>query len=396
MRIADRVAAIAESATMAVDQRAKELRAAGRHIINFSAGEPDFPTPSHVLQAAQAAMERGETRYTAAGGTASLKAAVARRIAADTGLHYQPSEILVSVGGKHALFNAVQALVNPGDGVLVAVPYWVTYPEQIRFAGGVVQPVALSAADGWRLTARALEAAADARTRGMLLNSPANPTGAVIEPEELAAIARFAKARGLWVIADEIYGRLVYEGSRHQPMAALPGMRDCTVTIDGVSKAYAMTGWRIGYAYGPQPVIAAMTRLQAHTTSNPTSIAQAAAEAALDGPQEVVEAMRRTFGERRRYAWERVNRVEGFSAALPKGAFYLWVDVRPWLGRRLHGRVIADDQGMALALLEEAGVAVVPGSGFGLPGYLRLSYACALEEIAEGMDRLERLLGRRA
>lgn len=392
MRISARTQGLQESPTMAVDTRAKELVAAGHRIVNFSAGEPDFPTPEHVRQAAVDAIAAGFTRYTAAAGMPSLKAAVAERVRQETGLTYRPEEILISVGGKHALFNAVLALVEPGDGVLVAVPYWVTYPEQIRFAGGLVQPVALTAGDGWRLGASALAAAADARTRGLLLNSPANPTGAVIPPDELAAIARLVEERDWWVISDEIYHRLIYDRARHQPFAALKGMRERTVLVDGVSKAYAMTGWRIGYACGPAPVIAAMTRLQSQTTSNPTSIAQKAAEAALRGPQEPVEAMRQAFDRRRRLAWERLNRLPGLSADLPEGAFYLWVDVGAWLGRSLAGRRLADDQGFALALLEEAGVAVVPGSGFGRPGYVRLSYACSEAEIIEGMDRLERLL----
>ncbi|MCY0885365.1 MAG: pyridoxal phosphate-dependent aminotransferase, partial [Firmicutes bacterium] len=384
---------LAPSPTMAVDAKAKELKAQGRNIINFSAGEPDFDTPEPIRAAGIRAIENGHTRYTAVGGTPELKRAVAARIREDIGLTYAPGEILVSVGAKHSLFNAVMALVDPGDGVLLPVPYWVTYPEQIKLAEGVVQPVPLSAETGWALTAEAVEAALDGRSRGLILNSPSNPTGAVVPPEELARIAEVVRAHDLWVIADEIYARLLYDGARHQSIATFPGLRERTVVINGVSKAYAMTGWRIGYAAGPAEVIAAMTNLQSQSTSNPAAMTQDAAVEALAGPQEAVEAMRREFERRRRVALEGLAGVRGLRAFPPQGAFYLWIDAGEWMGRELRGRPIRNADDLALVLLEEAEVALVPGSGFGVPTYLRMSYATSTANIREGLSRLQAVLG---
>jgi len=300
---------------------------------------------------------------------------------------------LVSVGAKHSLYNAVMALVSPGDGVLVPVPYWVTYPEQVRLAEGIFEPVNIAAERQGELSAKDLEAAITPKSRGLILNSPSNPSGAVIESGELQAIAEFVVDHDLWVLSDEIYGRLVYESAEQRSIASFRGMRERTIVINGVSKAYAMTGWRIGYAAGPKEVILAMANLQSQSTSNPSSISQAAAVAALTGDQAPVDTMRLNFDQRRRYTLERINRIQGLTAATPKGAFYLWVDLSAWLGKEIAGRRIENGDDLAFVLLEEAGVGVVPGSGFGVDDHFRLSYATSMKLLADAMDRMQRLLG---
>lgn len=395
LRVAQRLARLSPSPTMAIDAKVKSLIQEGKKVINLTAGEPDFDTPEHIRQAARRAMEAGQTRYTPAGGTADLKRAVAARIEEETGIRYDAGEILVSVGAKHSLYNAILALVSPGDGVLVPVPYWVTYPEQVKLADGVVQAVAIASPEGV-LTVDDLERAVTPATRGLILNSPSNPSGAVIPPEGLKAIADFVLARDLWVVSDEIYGRLVYDGVRQVSIAEFPGLRERTILINGVSKAYAMTGWRIGYAAGPKAVIQAMTNLQSQSTSNPTSIAQAAALEALSGDQGAVETMRAEFDRRRVYAVERIGAIRGLATATPKGAFYCWVDMKEWIGREVGGRAIQNGDDLGFALLEAAEVGVVPGSGFGVDDHFRISYATSTENLKEAFDRIERLLGRRA
>lgn len=392
LSVTDRLQQLSPSPTMAIDAKVKSLIREGRDVINLTAGEPDFDTPSAIRQAAVAAMEKGETRYTPAGGTQELKRAVSDRLQKDTGLTYQPEEILVSVGAKHSLYNAVMALVSPGDGVLVPVPYWVTYPEQVRLAEGIFEPVNIAAERQGELSTKDLEVAITPKSRGLILNSPSNPSGAVIESGELQAIAEFVVDHDLWVLSDEIYGRLVYEGAEQRSIASFRGMRERTIVINGVSKAYAMTGWRIGYAAGPKEVIAAMANLQSQSTSNPSSISQAAAVAALTGDQAPVDTMRLNFDQRRRYTLERINRITGLTAATPKGAFYLWVDLSPWLGKEIAGRRIENGDDLAFVLLEEAGVGVVPGSGFGVDDHFRLSYATSMKLLADAMDRMQRLL----
>lgn len=393
LTVAERLKQLSPSPTMAIDAKIKSLIREGRDVINLSAGEPDFDTPESIRQAAVTAMAKGETRYTPAGGTVDLKKAVADRLRKDTTLEYQPGEILVSVGAKHSLYNAVMALVSPGDGVLVPVPYWVTYPEQIRLADGLVEPIHVDPKRDGVLSAEDVKRSIGPRTRGLILNSPSNPSGAVIEPSDLQDIAQVVVNNDLWVISDEIYGRLVYEGTVQSSIASFPGMRERTIVINGVSKAYAMTGWRIGYAAGPSAVIAAMTNLQSQSTSNPSSISQAAALAALSGDQTAVETMRQHFDERRRYTLERINKIRGLRCAVPKGAFYLWVDMRAWQGKALGSRTIQNSDDLALSLLEEAGVGVVPGSGFGVDDHFRISYATSMKLLAESMDRVQRLLG---
>ncbi len=393
IKLSERAAAIQPSPTMALDAKTKALIGQGLDVVNLTAGEPDFDTPEHIRQAAEASINRGETRYTAVAGTVRLREAVASRIRQDTGLTYEPSEILVSSGAKHSLYNAVLALTNPGDGVLLPVPYWVTYPEQIRLAGGEVQTVAIDPAHKGELTAEDLAQAIRPNTKGLIVNSPSNPSGAVIGRAHLEGIARFAREHDVWVITDEIYSRLVYDGVEAPSLAGFEGMRDRTILINGVSKAYAMTGWRIGYAAGPKVIIQAMSNLQSQSTSNPTSISQAAAEAALKGPQEPVEEMRREFDRRRRFAVSRIQSIPGLSVNEPKGAFYLWVSMAQVVGRTIRGRTITNADDLALLWLEEANVSVVPGSGFGVPDHFRISYATSMQKLAEGLDRMEQLLG---
>lgn len=393
LNIAQRVQKLGASPTMAIDAKAKSLAAEGRDVVNFGAGEPDFDTPPNIQDAAVEAIRKGKTRYTPVGGIVDLKAAVSQRLQQDTQVVYSPAEILVSVGAKHSLYNAIMALVNPGDGVLLPVPYWVTYPEQIRLAEGDIQAVVPEAGVGRAVAARDLEARCTSHTRGIILNSPSNPSGVVIDPTELEAIARLAVQRDLWVISDEIYGRLTYDQAEQISIAHFPGMRERTIVINGVSKAYAMTGWRIGYAAGPSAVIQVMSNLQSQSTSNPTSIAQFAALEALNGPQLAVEAMRKEFDRRRQFAVQRIHRIPGLKCHAPQGAFYLWVDMSAWIGRKVAGRSIAHADDLAFAWLEEADVAVVPGSGFGVPDHFRLSYATSMERIDTGLQRMEKLLG---
>lgn len=387
-----RVQAILPSPTMALDAKTKGLISQGLDIVNLTAGEPDFDTPEHIRQAAEDAIRRGDTRYTAVGGTLALKKAAAERLREDFDLDFDPGDILVSAGAKHSLYNAILSLVNPGDGVLLPVPYWVTYPEQIRLAGGEVELVTIDPAHKGELTVGDLEKVASPRSRGLILNSPGNPSGAVIGAAAMKEIAEWACQRNLWVISDEIYARLVYDGVKAPSIAGFPGMRERTVVINGVSKTYAMTGWRIGYAAGPARVIQAMTNLQSQSTSNPSSISQAAAVAALTGPQEPVDEMRREFDRRRRYALSRVRAMTGLSANDPKGAFYLWVDATGVRGRTIRGRSITNADDLALLWLEEGSVSVVPGSGFGVADHFRMSYATSMERLSEGLDRMQRLL----
>lgn len=392
MVLAKRVAQLAPSPTMALDAKTKALISQGLDVVNLTAGEPDFDTPEHIRHAAIEAIGRGDTRYTAVGGTVRLKDAICRRLYEDTGITYKPDEVLVSVGAKHSLYNAILSLTNPGDGVLLPVPYWVTYPEQIRIAEGEVQLVKIASEHKDELQEEDLEAALRPNSRGLILNSPSNPSGAVIGPAHLEAIAKFAVEHDLWVISDEIYSRLVYDGMKQVSIATFPGMRERTIVINGVSKAYAMTGWRIGYSAGPRHVIQAMANLQSQSTSNPASMSQAGAEEALTGPQEPVEEMRREFDRRRRYAVSRIQSMKGLTVNDPKGAFYLWVGMSSVIGRTIGGRKITSADDLALAWLEEASVSVVPGSGFGVNDYFRMSYATSMERLAEGLDRMERLL----
>lgn len=393
MRLSARAAAIAPSATLAVEARAKELKAAGVDVIGFGAGEPDFDTPEHIKEAAIQAIREGKTKYTVTSGVVELRRAIQEKLRRENGVEYDISEIIVSCGAKHSLFNAFQVLVNPGDEVIVPAPYWVTYPEQVALAGGV--PVIVNAGydKGFKVTPDMLEAALTPRTRGIVLNSPSNPTGAVYTRDELEAIGEFVVKHDLFVISDEIYEKLLYDGQSFTCMAAIsPDVKARTVVVNGVSKTYAMTGWRIGYAAGPKEIIQAMVKLQSHVTSNASSISQAASVAAIAGPQEPVREMVRKFEARGKYMAERLRAIPGIRCPYPSGAFYVFPEISGLYGLKVGDRVITDGDSLTDILLEAAHVAVVSGSGFGAPDHVRLSFATSMEDIRRGMDRIEEVL----
>ncbi|MDI3316898.1 MAG: pyridoxal phosphate-dependent aminotransferase [Bacillota bacterium] len=390
MALAERTEGLAASPTMAMDARAKALVRQGVDVISFSVGEPDFDTPEVIKEAALAAMRRGQTKYTAVQGLPELREAVAANLAEELGLDVDPARIVVSNGAKQSIFNVLFALAGPGDEVVVPAPYWVSYPEQIRLAGATPVIVPTRVEEGFHLDLEALEAAIGPRTRAILLNSPSNPSGAVLGRGELEAVAELALRHGLWIISDEIYRHLVF-GVEHVSVAQLgPEVRARTVLIDGVSKAYAMTGWRIGWAVAEdRALVEAMTAIQSHLTSAPSTISQWAAVAALRQAGEAARAMVEEFDRRRRRVVELIRRTPGFELPRePEGAFYAFPSIRPLLGRAVAGRQVNDGDDLAELLLEEAHVAVVPGAGFGLPEYLRLSYATSLERIEEGFRRL--------
>ncbi len=389
-----RVRALAPSPTMAVDARAKALKAAGEDVIGFGAGEPDFPTPPHVVEAAQrACADPRMHRYSPAAGMPALREAIAAVTARDAGIAIAPSQVLVSNGGKHALFNAFAALVDPGDEVLLPAPYWVSYPEQVRLFGGVVVELPTTVEAGFRVTIPQLDAAVTPRTKALVFVSPSNPSGAVYPPEEVEAIGRWAVDRGLWVVTDEIYEHLVYGDARHVSMpAVVPELRERCVIVNGVAKTYAMTGWRVGWAVAPEPLIAKMAALQGQTTTNVANIAQAAAVAALTGGLDAAEEMRRAYDRRRRVAAAGLDAIEGVTCALPEGAFYVFPSFEGVLGRELGGRPTTTTEELCEALLEVARVAIVPGEGFGAPGYARLSYALGDADLERGIERIARAL----
>ncbi len=393
IKLADRAINISPSPTLSIDAKAKKMVADGLDVVNFGVGEPDFDTPEHIKQAAVEAIRAGMTKYTPVAGTDRLRAAIVKKLREDNGLEYDPSQIVVSAGAKHSLYNAVQVLCREGDEVVLPAPYWVSYLEQIKLAGGIPVIIQTRASNGFKLTPEELESVITRRTRLIILNSPSNPTGSVYNRSELENLGKVLARQGVVIISDEIYEKLVYDGEEHVSIASLgPELKDLTVVINGVSKSYAMTGWRIGYAAAPPAVARAMADLQSHSTSNPTSIAQAASVAALEGPQEPLAQMVGEFKRRRDYMLERVNAVPGLSCGRPGGAFYLFPDMSAYIGRQYKGRRIEGARDLAEILLEDARVALVPGVAFGDDRCFRLSYATSMERINEGMDRIDRLL----
>lgn len=355
--------------------------------MSFGAGEPDFPTPEHIVEAACKAAAKGETRYTPVSGIPKLREAVAASLAVE------PNQVVVSCGAKHSLYNTFQVLLDPGDEVLIPIPYWVSYPEQVALAGG--KSVFVEPGEDLLVTPESLEKAVTPKTKGLVLNSPSNPTGAVYSAEQLAAIGEFAEKHDLFIISDEIYQSLTYDGLKAQSLITLlPQLRDRTIVIDGVSKKYAMTGWRIGWAVAPSEVAKAMGSLQSHSTSNPTSFAQWGALAALEGSQDAVEEMRREFEARRDLICSLADQIPGLSYYRPQGAFYLFVDISALLGKRYQGTTIDSGDTFASLLLEQAAVALVPGSGFGMPNCLRLSYATSREQIQKGLSRIKEFVNK--
>ena len=393
-RVSARIGAIAESATLAVDAKAKALKAAGRPVIGFGAGEPDFATPDYVVAAAQAAcVDPANHRYTPAGGLPALKAAIVAKTARDSGLVVSPEQVLVTNGGKQAVYQSFAALLDPGDEVLLPTPYWTTYPEAIRLAGGVPVEVFADENAGYLVSVEQLEAARTERTKVLLFCSPSNPTGAVYPPEQVRAIGQWALAHGLWVVTDEIYEHLVYDDARFVSMPVeVPELAERCVVLNGVAKTYAMTGRRVGWMIGPRDVIKAATNLQSHLTSNVSNVSQRAALAALGGDLSAVSAMRAAFDRRRRTITAMLNEIDGVVCPAPTGAFYVYPSVHGVLGKTIRGRTPTTSAELAALLLDEVEVAVVPGEAFGPSGYLRLSYALSDADLTEGVGRIQRLL----
>lgn len=385
--------AVHPSSTMAIDAMYKNMKAQGIDVVGFGAGEPDFPTPDNIKAACIKALEENKTKYTAASGIAELKQAVCQRMKEDCGLHYTPAQVLIASGAKHNVYLAVRALVNPGDEVVIPAPYWVSYSEIVNICGGIPVIAQTREADEFKLTPAELDAAITDKTKCVMFNSPSNPTGMMYTAEELRALADVCVKRDVYIIADEIYYKLVYDGRKFVSVAALgEDVRERTIIINGVSKSYAMTGWRIGYSLAPEHITKIMSSYVSHSTAAPSTLSQWAAVEALTGPQDQVETMRQAFEARRNYMVERVNAIPHVSCLKPEGAFYIMMNIREILGKKIGGVTIDTCDTFAAELLSKGLVAVVPGSGFDAPEFVRWSYATSMENIKEGMDRLERFL----
>jgi aspartate aminotransferase len=394
-RISARVGGIAESATLAVDAKAKALKAAGRPVIGFGAGEPDFPTPDYIVDAAvEACRDPKNHRYTPAGGLPELKQALADKTRRDSDYDVRPAQVLVTNGGKQAIYEAFAAILDPGDEVLLPAPYWTTYPESIRLAGGVPVEVLADETQDYKVTPAQLEAARTERTKVLLFNSPSNPTGAVYSREEVEAIGAWLVEHDLWVLTDEIYEHLVYDGLETGSLPVLvPEVADRCIVVNGVAKTYAMTGWRVGWLIGPDDVVKAATNLQSHATSNVANVSQRAALTAVSGDLSAVEEMKRAFDRRRRTIVSMLNEIDGVVCPEPKGAFYAYPSVKGLLGREVDGVTPATSTELAELILDKVEVAAVPGEAFGSPGYLRFSYALGDDDLVEGITRLQKLFG---
>jgi len=392
-RVSARIAAVSPSATLAVDAKAKALQAQGENVIGFGAGEPDFPTPDHIVAAAVAACRDPKShKYSPTAGLPELREALAAKTRRDSGLVVTPSQILVTNGGKQAISNAFAVLCDPGDEVLVLAPYWTTYPESIALAGGVPVVISTDESTGFRVSVDQLEAALTPRTKVLLFVSPSNPTGAVYPRPEIEAIGRWAVEHGLWVVTDEIYEHLVYGGAEHHSMpVVVPELADSCVVVNGVAKTYAMTGWRVGWMIGPNDIVTAATNLQSHETSNVANVSQRAALTAVSGDLAAVAEMRSAFDRRRKTIHRMLNEIDGVTCIEPDGAFYAFPSVQGIIGREVGGRKISSSAELAEVAIDEAKVAVVPGEAFGAPGYFRMSYALGDEDIVEGVTRLAKL-----
>jgi len=398
-RLSTKISAIAESATLKVDAKAKALQAQGRPVISYAAGEPDFPTPEHIVEAALvAARDPKAHRYTPAAGLPDLRAAIAEKTLRDSGLAVDPSRVIVTNGGKQSVYEAFQVLLNPGDEVIVPTPFWTTYPEVIALADGVAVDVFADASQNYQVTVEQLEAARTPRTKVLLFVSPSNPTGSVYSPEQTKAIGDWALEHGIWVVSDEIYQNLTYsEGESGEAVKAIsiveavPELAEQTLLVNGVAKTYAMTGWRVGWTVGPADAIKAIGNLQSHLSGNVNNIAQRAAIAALTGPQDAAETMREAFDRRRKLIVGELNTIDGFQTPTPQGAFYVYPDVSALLGRTFGGVTPTTSLELADLMLDQAEVAAVPGEAFGPSGYLRFSYALGDDQLLEGVQRLQRL-----
>ncbi len=379
--IATKIAELTPSLTLSITAQAKKLKADGIDVCNFGAGEPDYDTPEHIKQAAIDALNKGETKYTASAGLLSLREALADKLAEDNGLAYDPSQIVVNVGAKHSCYNAILAVCDPGDEVIIPSPYWTSYPEMVRMVGGIPVIVPTSEENGWKMTPEDFEAAMSPRTKMVIINSPSNPTGAVYTKEELLALGEVAASEDIVILSDEIYEKLVYEGATHTSIGSLSKeLYDLTITVNGFSKAYSMTGWRLGYTAAPEAIAHAIDTIQSHTTSNPTTFAQFGAIAALTGPQQIIEDMREEYDVRRQYMLSRFQAINNVSVAEPKGAFYFLVNI---------AKMGLKPMNFAEKLLSRSQVAVVPGEAFGSDHTIRFSYATGLDVIKEGLDRFE-------
>ncbi|UVJ57298.1 pyridoxal phosphate-dependent aminotransferase [Trueperella pyogenes] len=391
-RVSQRLAALQPSATLAVDAKAKALKAAGKPVIGFGAGEPNFPTPPHIVAAAiEAAADPKNHKYTLAKGLPELRQAIADKTKADSGVVVDPDNIIVTNGGKQAVFQAFVSLIDDGDEVILPAPYWTTYPEAIALCGGVPVEVFASSDQDYKVTVEQLEGALTAKTKALLLCSPSNPTGSVYSASELRAIGRWALDNGVWVISDEIYEHLIYAGDMAYILREVPELANQTIIVNGVAKTYAMTGWRVGWMHGPADVMKKVANFQSHITSNVNNVAQRAAIAALTGEQGVVADMKEAFDQRRRTLVSMLREINGFVVPEPTGAFYVFPNVQALLGKEINGRVAHSSAELAELILEEAEVAVVPGEAFGAPGYIRLGYALGDEDLVEGVKRLQRL-----
>lgn len=391
--VSQRLSAIEESATLAIDARAKALRAEGEPVIGFGAGEPDFPTPDHIVAAAiEACRNPANHKYTPAAGLPDLRQAVADEAKRTAGIDLTPGQVVITNGGKGAVFAGLAALIDPGDEVLMPAPYWVTYPEAIGLAGGIMKVIPTDVQSGFRATVDQLEAARTPKTKALVFVSPSNPSGAVYTPAEVEAIGKWAGAHGIWVLTDEIYDHLVYGDARFSSIAAVPEAADRVVIVNGVSKTYAMTGWRVGWLIGPEPVAKAVIRFQSHISSNVGNVSQRAALAALTGPDDAIQDMRAAFDRRRRTMTSMLQAIPGVTAIDPEGAFYAFPSVEGLLGRPLGGKQAATSMELAALLLDEIKIAVVPGEAFGADGYLRFSFALSDADLEDGLRRLGELV----
>ena len=392
MYLSEKAKAISPSTTLAIDAKFKEMKAQGVDVVGFGAGEPDFDTPDFIKKAAIEAIHSGKTKYTPAAGTMELRQAICEKLKRENGLEYAPNQIIVSNGAKHSLVNAFMAILNPGDEVIIPSPFWVSYPEMVKIADGVPVVIETKEENDFKFTAEQFENAITAKTRALVLNSPSNPTGMVYTEKELRAIADVAVKHEIYVIADEIYEHLIYEGKNTSIASFGKAIKDLTIIVNGVSKTYAMTGWRIGYTASHADIAKVMANLQSHATSNPNSIAQAATVAALNGDGTEIAMMKAEFKKRRDYMVERINSIEGVSCRKPQGAFYVLMNISKLKGKTFGGVTIHTSDDLANVLLDKAKLALVPCSGFGADDFVRWSYANSMETIKEGLDRLERFL----
>ena len=390
MELSKRAKNISASLTLAISAKANKLKAAGEDVVSFGAGEPDFDTPEFICEAAREALEIGFTRYTSASGYEDLKKAVRDKFKRDNNLEYGTDQIIVSNGAKHSLFNTFQAILNPGDEVIIPVPYWLTYPETVKMGGGTPVYLETKEEEDFKINVDKFKDMINENTKALILNSPSNPTGSIYNKEELEEIAAVAVENEIIVVADEIYEKIVYDDNEHISIASLNDeIKDLTVVINGVSKSYAMTGWRIGYAAGPKKIIEIMSNIQSHATSNPNSIAQYASNAGLRGDHSFMEERRKKFEERRDYMYDKINSIDGLSCLKPGGAFYIMMNIENVIGKNINNQKIKDSFSFADNLLDEKLVAVVPGVAFGADNFIRLSYANSLENIKKGLNRVE-------